>query len=581
MHSDYHTQPRERVEKQLESGKPVPPEEVVLIRLDGTAILCEAAASPFVYKGKPAVQVVVRDISERRQIEVELQKLAEVVKHSKDLINMATLEGNMIFLNEAGGEMLGIDPQACQSVNIMHVIPEHLVALVENELVPALLRGEIWEGDLQYLNLQSGDLTDVHATTFSVKNPETGEPWFLANVSQDISERKKAEENRLNLERKILHAQKLESLGILAGGIAHDFNNLLMGVIGQADLALLNLNPESPARSNVLDIQSAGIRLAELTKQMLAYSGKAELSIAPLDLSRLVEELAHLLQVSIHKKVVLKYELSKNQPRFRGDASQIQQVVMNLITNASEACMEKDGGVVSLRTGVRNLDSSAPEKYVLENTLEGDYVFLEVSDVGCGMDQGTQDRIFEPFFTTKFTGRGLGLASVLGIIKSHTGNIRISSQPNQGTTMTVLFPVAPLETSDLTEEQKHQPAWRSHGQILLVDDEPTVLKVGQEMLKHLGFSVITANSGQAALKLLQQHTFELDCVLLDLTMPGMDGQQTLAEIRRVRKDLPIVLCSGYAQQQALKDFKLNDDTGFLQKPFRLQILQDKLNEMLG
>lgn len=581
IHPDDRAQVREQMQKQLETGLPAPAMEIRFLRLDGTTISGDAIAIPFTYKGVPAVQVIARDMTDRKRAEAERQKLAAVVHHSRELVNLATLDGNMTFLNEAGRRMLGIGPQEVESVNIMQVIPEHLVELVESELLPTLMRGGIWEGDLQYRNLQTGCLTDVHAITFTVKKPESCEPWFLANVSLDITARKKAELDRLNLEKKILQAQKLESLGVLAGGIAHDFNNLLMGVLGNAEMALLDMNPESPIRSRIQDIQTAGVRLAELTKQMLAYSGKGKFVVERLSLSRMVEEMVHLLKISIPKRVALAYELDSNLPAILGDASQIRQVVMNLITNAAEACGKKDG-IVSVCTGVLYADRSTLLEYDLSEELpEGDYVFLEVSDNGCGMDKETKKKIFDPFFSTKFTGRGLGMAAVLGIIRSHCGAVQICSEPNKGTSAKVLLPKEEVECDEfqaITTDDSHM--FRGQGMVLLVDDEEAVLTTVRHMLERMGYTVLSAVDGIEAVNQVREHAAELVCVLLDLTMPRMDGREAFAKIHQIRQNLPVILCSGYNQQEARRQFVGEGLTDFLQKPFRYKSLVDKLREVL-
>jgi signal transduction histidine kinase/CheY-like chemotaxis protein len=429
---------------------------------------------------------------------------------------------------------------------------------------------------------------DSTLLTESTSVPVTlnGEPAILI-ISQDITARKQAEAERLAMERRLLHAQKLESLGVLAGGIAHDFNNLLMAVLGNLDVAFHDLAPTSPARSGVGSAVQACRRAVDLTRQMLAYSGKGHFVLTQLDLSELVRENAFLFRASVSRTVTMNMQLAPRLPAIQADPGQVQQIVMNLITNASEA-IEDEVGVVTLVTGVQDCD----ERYLRRSRLDqkpppGRFVYLEVSDTGCGMDAGTQHRIFDPFFTTKFTGRGLGMAAVMGIVRGHGGAIMLDSQLGVGSTIRVLFPAA--GTGDATtaaparEEAAALPPetepMRS-GTILVVDDEPHVRRVCSRILERLGFQVVTAADGQEALNLFQEHDGRFLCVLLDLTMPGMDGVATFRHLKRLQPDLKVILFSGYDESQAVQLFVDEGLAGFIQKPFGVQELQSKLKSIL-
>ncbi len=524
------------------------------------------------------VAALFNNITERKRVEGELQKLAAAVKYSAELVNLATLEGKMVFLNEAGGKMLGIDPQEVGDINIMQVIPEHLVELVESELLPALTRGDIWEGDLQYINLQTGKLTDVHAMTFPVKDPDTNEPQFLANVSRDITERKLAEEERLSLERQVQRAQKMESLGVLAGGIAHDFNNLLMGVLGNADLALINMTPEAPGRDNIYNIQTAAEKAADLAKQMLAYSGKGRFVVKRMELQFLVEEMVHLLEASISKKVYIKYDFASDVPPVEADPTQMRQIIMNLMINASEAVGDRSG-IISVRTGTMECDKAYLDETYLDNDLEeGVYSYFEIADNGAGMGKETIAKIFDPFFTTKFTGRGLGLAAVLGIVRGHKGTISVDSEPGKGTTFKVLLPSAkgPVSSPDLLQSDYKSDARLKGKTALLVDDEETVRIVGKEMLNALGMKAFLSEDGREALGLLKKTPDKFDFIILDLTMPHLDGEETFREMRLVKKDISVILSSGYNEQDLATRFAGKGFAGLIQKPYRV----NKLKEIL-
>lgn len=388
----------------------------------------------------------------------------------------------------------------------------------------------------------------------------------------DLSERKRAEQERLRLEIQVQQAQKLESLGILTGGIAHDFNNLLTAILGNASLALMQIPPESPARPALREVETAALRSADLVKQMLAYAGKGRFFVEPLNLSRVIEEIAHLLQTVISKKAVLRFEFASELPAVNADATQIRQIVMNLITNASDAIGDKSG-VIALRTGVMYAD----RKYLTTTHIpvdlpEGYYVYLEVADTGCGMDKATLEKVFDPFFTTKFTGRGLGLAAVLGIVRGHQGAVKIYSEPKRGTTFKVLFPCSDLAVGQIAALAPVQSQWRGSGTILVVDDEDSVRATAKSILEHQGFEVMMAADGREAMLMFRQDPNRVKAVLLDLTMPHMSGEEVFRELRLLRPDISVVLMSGYNEQEVTNLFAGKGLAGFVQKPFRAEDL---------
>lgn len=393
----------------------------------------------------------------------------------------------------------------------------------------------------------------------------------------EIRERERLEEQRF--EARLQHTQKLESLGVLAGGIAHDFNNLLVGMLGNAGLALLELPEKSPARPAVEQIETAARRAAELTHQLLAYSGKGRFVVGPVDLSKLVSEMLDLLEVSISKKVELQCSFDEALPMIRADASQLRQVIMNLITNASDALGEKPG-VVTLRTGSLVVDRRFLEDtWASEAVPEGRYVFLEVTDTGQGMDASIKERMFDPFFTTKSTGRGLGLASILGIVRGHKGLIRVDSEPGVGTAIKVLMPVSGKAPASETAPPSELLSWEGGGTVLVADDEEIVRRMIAATLERSGFGVIQAVDGCECLELFKERPEEIDLVILDLTMPHLSGEETFRELRRIRPDIPVLLASGYNEQETnhLADKEL---ASFLQKPFGPHDLLEKMRGLL-
>ncbi len=401
---------------------------------------------------------------------------------------------------------------------------------------------------------------------------------LAGSVFTAVLERTRAEEERRRLELQLLHAQKLESLGVLAGGVAHDFNNLLVAILGNLELALDELPASSAAREQLRDAELAARRAADLTRQMLAYSGRGKLASELTCLSEVVEEMLHILQVSISKKAALHLSLARELPAIEADPGQLRQVVMNLVVNASEAIGEASGAI-GITTGAIECDRDLlASTWVDDDLAPGRYVFLEVVDSGHGMTREEQSRIFDPFYTTKFTGRGLGLAAVFGIVRGHRGAIQVQSAPGKGTTFRVLFPA-----SQRTERATPAPrleAWRGSGTVLLVDDEESVRATGRKMLERLGFEVLLAGDGIEAMELLLAHP-EIRLILLDLTMPRRDGAEAFPELCHARPDLRILVTSGYSEQDLDGRFAGPCYAGFLQKPFRLATVTERVRAALG
>ena len=389
----------------------------------------------------------------------------------------------------------------------------------------------------------------------------------------DLSERKRSQEERDRLQAQLLQVQKLESLGVLAGGIAHDFNNLLTAILGSASAATLSLPRESPARPDLDNVILASRRAANLTRQLLAYSGKGHFEVKTIDLSVHVRELATLLETTISKKVQLRLELTQDLPAVMADITQLQQIVMNLVINGAEAIGDQRGTVL-VTTGVQAIDEFYVQSlFASEGIDPGTYVYLEVHDTGCGMDEETKSRIFDPFFTTKFTGRGLGLAAVMGIVRGHRGAIKVYSSPGKGTTFKVFFPAS--------DEAAVRPApevmsFRGEGLALVVDDDQGVREAASRLLEFFGFRVMQAVDGRHGVEVFAKYASEVVVVILDMTMPEMNGEETFREIRRIRADVPVILSSGYNEIEATRRFTAKGLAGFLQKPFTPRELTQKL-----
>jgi len=439
--------------------------------------------------------------------------------------------------------------------------------------------------DIAYRIRRSSDGEERWLQTHgNVECDHEGRPARLLGVSRDITDERAAEERTRALEKKILEAQRLESLGVLAGGVAHDFNNLLVGILGSADLARKQLPEGSLVGSNVDDIIASASSAADLAKQMLAYSGRGKFVTQEIDLSELVQKTAKLMRASISAKATLHFELSKSAIPVKADLTQLRQVVMNLVMNGSEA-MSPHGGRMVIRTGVRHCEPGEPFlEQCKGEPVQGDYAYLSVEDSGVGMDEVTERRVFEPFFSTKFTGRGLGLASVLGAVRGHDGAIHVDSVRGRGTTFTVLLPLSAGKNNGV-EVRAAKPAARASlagRTVLFVDDDDLVRRVVTRMLSRaLELNVMEARDGLEALRLFGEAPDRYDLVLLDLTMPNMDGEQTLARLREVRPNVRVVLSSGYGTQGMQERFAGRSVHGFIQKPFRVDALESVLAKALS
>jgi two-component system, cell cycle sensor histidine kinase and response regulator CckA len=409
-----------------------------------------------------------------------------------------------------------------------------------------------------------------------------GNPVTLIGTIQDVTEHYQQEEKRRELEARLLQAQKLESLGVLAGGVAHEFNNLLTSILGHADLVLQDLAPGSPAADSVTAIEAAARRAAEISQRLLAYSGRGRFVVGPVGLHGLIREMMRMLELTLSKRATLRADIPEDLPLVDADADQLRQMVMNLVANAAEAMGEHDG-VVRISASVADCAVEAPIADYLGDPLEpGRYVVLEVADSGVGFGAETKVRLFDPFFSTKFTGRGLGLAAVLGIVRGHRGAIQVESQPGQGTTFRVFLPAlskAPAASAPPPSANAQPQA--ASATVLIVDDEQEVRAVALRMVERCGYGAVGAADGQEAVELVREAAARYDCVLLDLTMPRMGGEDALREIRQIAPELPVLLCSGYPAQELTERFAGLGFSGFVQKPYRLAEIRGRLEALFG
>ncbi len=394
-------------------------------------------------------------------------------------------------------------------------------------------------------------------------------------------EKNKAADNQLNgnpADIDLSRTHKMECLGSLAGGVAHNFNNLLVGILGYADIALMDLPPDSPVRESVAEIESSAKRAAELTRQFLAYAGRGKLpQVETVDISRLISDMGMLLQIVASKKATLRTNLEPNLPPINADVLKLRQSLVSLIANAAEALGEK-GGTISISTGAAYCDSAYLANAVLsKDNPAGLYVFVEVSDSGCGMSQDVMAKAFEPFFTTKPPQKGLGLSVLKENVQADSGAIFIESTPKRGTNIRLLYPVSQQFRADQDDAAK---TWRGTGTILVVDDEETIRAIAKDMLERHGFQVITAPDGREGVDLFKRYIADIAVVVLDMSMPNMCGQDALREMRYFRADVPVILSSGYPESDALEKFPGESFAGFIQKPYKTTDLITTLRNAL-
>ncbi len=523
------------------------------------------------------------DITNQKRAEAELKESEEryraLFDRSSDCVFLHDLTGNFLDANEAALRLLDYEKAEITALNFQSLVNDQDLEMAMQVLQQILEKGFQEKTTEFCLRSKKGEIKCVE--TLSSVVYRNGEPYAIQGIARDITERKKLEQDRLALENKIQQVQKQESLGILAGGIAHDFNNLLAVILGNAELAMMDLKGQPQLMESVQEINEAALRSAELVKKMLEYSGRGQLSIASMNLTELIDQNSLNFKESIAKRIELKYQIDSSVPAVMADASQIRQVLLSLITNASEAIGDQNGSI-TLRTGQLSLDEASRSETAnqMHPSAPGDYAYFEVVDNGSGMDDYTRARIFDPFYSTKFIGRGLGLAAVQGIVRGHDGGIFLDSKLGQGTTFRVLLPLAPAPEAAEAQSDQAIPARPILGTILLVDDEKSVLSIARRMLQRLDYDVVEAVDGMEAVDIFLKDPDRFAGVICDLSMPRMDGEQCFLELRRIRPQIPFLLTSGYNKQEMKQRFSRHHFSNFMQKPFRLEVLKQLLLDVL-
>jgi two-component system cell cycle sensor histidine kinase/response regulator CckA len=546
----------------------------VRLRKDGRLVNVSVAISPIMGRNRSIIGAshVARDTTAAAELEFARARLAAIVESSDDAIISKDLKGVIQTWNKGAERVYGFSTAEMIGNPMSMLLPPDR-ADEEATILERLAKGDRVDHFETARMRKDGRCIEVSLSISPIYDKD-GSVVAASHVARDITEQRSLEVQRL-------HAQKLESLGVLAGGVAHDFNNLLTGILGNASLVMEDLAPASPNHRVLGECVRAAERAAQLTKQLLAYAGKGRFVTEATDLSALVREISALIQSSISRKVQIRLELANDLPWIEADAGQLQQVIMNLIINGAEALGENVGLVVCT-TAIKTID----EAYIRTMGSEGrhlspgQYVLLEVHDNGSGMDEATVSRIFEPFFTTKFTGRGLGLAAVSGIVHGHKGSIKVYSSPGKGSTFKVLFP-ALFETSARMFERPSQFSDGGENTVLIVDDEEAVRSVARNTLQRRGYRTIEATDGREALEFYRRFVNEISLVLLDLTMPYMNGEEVLQELKIITPSVKVLLSSGFNEVEAIRRFTGKGLAGFLQKPYSAAVLAETVKKILS
>jgi two-component system cell cycle sensor histidine kinase/response regulator CckA len=513
-----------------------------------------------------AVDMTDRELTARalRDSEERYRILFDSNPHPMWAYDLETLR--FVAVNDAAITHYGYSREEFLEMTIANIRPaEDVPSLFEN-IAQGPDEARVWRH-----RKKDGTLIEVEITSHPLVLD--GRPAEVV-LATDVTERRRTEEA-------LRRAQKMESLGLLAGGIAHDFNNLLVAILGQTSLAVHHLSADSLARAPIEKAVVAARRAADLTRQLLAYSGRGQFERRPIDLNQLIQENLHLFEVAVPKHVTLRSDLVVPLPLVVGDAGQLQQVIMNLIINGAEAIGDKNGEVI-VRTRVQSLASGAATAWQIgdEELPAGDYVLLIVEDNGQGMDAATQSRIFDPFFSTKFTGRGLGLAAVLGIVRGHGGGLKVSSLPQVGTTFDLIFPVGTVEVLEPAISPTLWEVDMAQQLVLVIDDEEPVRDAVTDILDLEGLAVLSAPDGPTGIDLYRQRQADIGLILLDLSMPGLNGEETFRELRLINPHVRVLLSSGYSQDEVAARFIGHSEVGFIQKPYDAEQLVKEVKRYL-
>ncbi|TAL16197.1 PAS domain S-box protein [bacterium] len=523
----------------------------------------------------------ILDISRQKEAQRKLQdaneRFRQLLLASPSVLYTMRSDGDfgLTFVSENVAGMLGYHARKYTSE------PGFWIESVHPEDLPEVLGGltELKKSShivLEYrLRRRDGRYIWVRDERELLPGAQGDSPYVVGSLS-DVTKEKMEEARRFEAERNLWQYQKNESLGIMAGGIAHDFNNILTGILGNAELALGLLDPGSGVRENIEAVIASSRRAAELTDKMLAYSGRGSFHLAPLSLARVVRESSDVLRSFAPLKCSIRYLLDEDAPRINADPDKLRQLLTNLVSNSAEA-LESVGGTITVAVRALHLTGETQgDTFMTDGLPEGDYVALEVSDTGCGIDKKIVANIFDPFFTTKFAGRGLGLSAVIGIAKAHGAAVRVKSETGKGATFEVLFPALPRLVQDLPGTPGPESNWKGSGAILVIDDEEIVRTILERMLTTAGFEVVTAKNGLEGLEKFKARQGDFRVVLLDMGMPEMNGAEVFKRLRALKPDVKVILVTGLRIDDVAREFREGGLVGMVQKPFHYKDLINQI-----
>ncbi len=559
------------------------PIEIEIMRRDWGRVFIETTSVPIKLDGKPAALIIGRDVTERKRVIEDLMNERDRAQMYLDIAGVVFValnkKGEVTLINKKGTEILGYTEEEVIGKSWF----DHFLVKDDREKVKGifkkLMEGEIT--DLEYYEnpilTKNGDVKMI-AWRNTLLRDEKGEVVGTFSSGEDVTERKLAEEGKERLEIQLRHAQKMEAIGTLAGGIAHDFNNILGIIIGNADLALMDIPLGDSIHHNLEEIHRACIRARDLVRQILAFSRQSKQEMKPLKIGPIIKESLKFLRSSIPTTIEIKQDIAGERDTVNADLTQINQILLNLCTNAAHAMREK-GGV--LKVGLEDVVFRKKKITPYNELMPGEYVKLTVSDTGHGIKTELLNRIFDPYFTTKEVGQGtgMGLAVVHGIVENHKGAILVSSKLERGTTFTVLLPLARGEADSELETPGTIPG--GHERVLLVDDEKAITEAIQFTLERLGYSVISKNSGVEALEAFSETPESFDLIITDMTMPKMTGLDLARQSMEIRSDIPIILCTGYSDMVDEVKAKEIGIRAFVMKPLVISEIALKIREILG
>ncbi|MCP4606238.1 MAG: PAS domain S-box protein [Proteobacteria bacterium] len=567
--------------------------------------------------------LITTDVTECKQVEAtpyERDKRFDlIVENSLDYIFQIDKHGKAIYCSPAIERVLGYTPEERLDTNFTNdVLPSDLIKVKSH--FQRVLNGEAIQN--MEINLLRKDGSKVPIEASVVPIFENNEVTSIYGIARDITDRKniedsqkkhtdqletlvrekteelekynrslrkefkermRTEEIRHKLETQLRQAQKLESLGILTNDFAHDFNNMLMSILGNADRALFGLSEVSPMRANIKEIVKSSQYAAGLVQQLLVYSSNGQTAPMVINLSEIVEEMSHLLKSSVSKRAVLKTDLKSGLPAIKAHSAQLQQILVNLVTNAKESFADGETGLITISTDVTDCrPEPAVGIFLNEQQSNGKYIYIQIADTGRGMDEETKAHIFDPSFSTKFPGHGMGLAAVLGIVRDHNGAITVDSEPGKGTTIKVLFQVLSehVEASSKTDETIEPEQWRGNGTVLLINKEESARKTVTQMLKLAGFTILTAEDVKQGVEIFGKYSDEIVCLLLEVNLPPADSNEVIGEFHKINNDVRIILSSDDNEDEAARRFADKGLSGFIHKPYTSAHLFKKLREVL-